>query len=50
MRIAFARRSAATFCGGDNGDDWPKGAIAVTKNLDLLVEQDEPMAVGGAVA
>ena len=23
-------------------DDLPKGAIAVTKNLDLLVEQDEP--------
>jgi hypothetical protein len=24
-------------------DDWPLGAIAVTKNLDLLVEQDEPV-------
>jgi hypothetical protein len=23
-------------------EDWPRGAIAVTKNLDLLVEQDEP--------
>jgi hypothetical protein len=23
-------------------DEWPEGAIAVTKNLDLLVEQDEP--------
>jgi hypothetical protein len=26
-------------------DDWPLGAIAVTKNLDLLVEQDEPVAL-----
>ncbi len=23
-------------------DEWPKGAVKVTKNLDLLVEQDEP--------
>jgi hypothetical protein len=26
-------------------EDWPRGAIAVTKNLDLLVEQDEPVAL-----
>jgi hypothetical protein len=25
-----------------SGDEWPKGAVKVTKNLDLLVEQDEP--------
>ena len=28
-------------------DDWPKGAIAMTKNLDLL--KDEPLALAHAL-
>ena len=30
-------------------DDWPKGAVAMTKNLDLLVEHDEPLELAVAL-